>query len=96
MILARSGGKALKDHVTPELECFDRLHFNACAPLLQGPRTHVADRLEFLPGPVAGFDKRVEVCHVDCPAPRSCDKDRALQSCPIVFLKAKVQASVPS
>ena len=37
--------------------------------LLQGPRTHVADRLEFLPGPVAGLDELFDVCHVDCPAP---------------------------
>ena len=37
--------------------------------LLKGPRTHVADRPEFLPGPVAGLDELFDVCHVACPAP---------------------------
>ena len=35
MTIARSAGEALRNHVTLELECFDRLYLNAYVPLLQ-------------------------------------------------------------
>ena len=33
--MARSAGKTLRNHVTLELDCFDRLHLNAQVPLPQ-------------------------------------------------------------
>ena len=35
MTMARSAGEAPRNHVTLELECFDRLCLNACVSLLQ-------------------------------------------------------------
>ena len=35
MTIARSAGEALRNHVTLELECFDRLYLNGYVPLLQ-------------------------------------------------------------
>lgn len=43
MTTARSAGEAIKNLVTLELECFDWLHFSACAPPLQSGAG--ADRL---------------------------------------------------
>ncbi len=37
MTMARSAGEVLREHVTLELECLDRLYLNGYVPMLQAP-----------------------------------------------------------